>query len=166
MDKAHADARQVPAPAVQHGTRDRVWHRTLCVSVRRGALAPRLEMGGRTLVYRYYKYRAATQTRWVKSSLIEMTVTSQLHARAERRKKQKREEKAASSGGADKDSDPEDGAKARGPLHYGRIAPRVEDFLPHATWVHRDLRMCVFIELESLAERSEMVTTGLPWIFP
>ena len=80
--------------------------------------------------------------------------------------KQKREEKAASSGETDKDSDPEDGAKARGPLHYGRIAPRVEDFLPHATWDHRDLRMCVFVELESLAERSEMVTTGLPLIFP
>ena len=41
MDKAHADARQVPAPAVPRGTRDRVWHRTLCVSMRRGALAPR-----------------------------------------------------------------------------------------------------------------------------
>ena len=40
----------------------------------------------------------------------EVTVTSELHAQAERTKKQKREEKAASSGGSDKDLDPEDGA--------------------------------------------------------
>ena len=45
---------------------------------------------------------------------IEETVTSSeelyVHAQAERAKKQKREEKAASSGGAEKDSEPEDGA--------------------------------------------------------
>ena len=40
----------------------------------------------------------------------EVTVTSGLHAQAERTKKLKREEKAASSGGSDKDLDPEDGA--------------------------------------------------------
>ena len=44
----------------------------------------------------------------------EVTVTSGLHAQAERTKKQKREEKAASSGGAGRDPGPEDGAQARG----------------------------------------------------
>ena len=39
-----------------------------------------------------------------------VTVTSELHAQAERTKKQKREEKVASSGGADTDPEPEDGA--------------------------------------------------------
>ena len=36
----------------------------------------------------------------------EVTVTSELHAQAERTKKQKREDKAASSGGSDKDPEP------------------------------------------------------------
>ena len=36
------------------------------------------------------------------------TVTSELHAQAERTKKQKREEKATSSGGSDKDPEPKD----------------------------------------------------------
>ena len=40
----------------------------------------------------------------------EVTVTSEIHAQAERTKKLEREEKAASSGGSDKDLDPEDGA--------------------------------------------------------
>ena len=40
----------------------------------------------------------------------EVTVTSKLHAQVERAKKQKREEKAASSGGAGRDPGPEDGA--------------------------------------------------------
>ena len=44
----------------------------------------------------------------------EVTVTSKLHAQAERTKKQKREDKAASSGDSDKDPDSEDGAQARG----------------------------------------------------
>ena len=37
----------------------------------------------------------------------EVTVTSEIHAQAERTKKLKREEKAASSGGSDKDPEPE-----------------------------------------------------------
>ena len=40
----------------------------------------------------------------------EVTVTSEIHAQAERTKKLQREEKAASRGGSDKDLDPEDGA--------------------------------------------------------
>ena len=52
------------------------------------------------------KYSEETQTK----GEIEVTVTSELHAQAERTKKQKREEKAASKGGSDKGREPEDGA--------------------------------------------------------
>ena len=41
----------------------------------------------------------------------EVTVSSELHAQAERTKKQEREEKAASSGGSDKSQNLSDGAE-------------------------------------------------------